>query len=104
MQRVAFKMKLFKGCEAEYQQRHAQLWPELKGLLKQAEVKDYSIFLDEETSTLFGYLTTENLTGLDNLKDDPIMQKWWTFMKDIMETNDDHSPITIDLKEVFYLP
>ena len=104
MQRVAFKMKLFKGCEAEYQQRHAQLWPELKELLKQAEVKDYSIFLDEETSTLFGYLTTENLTQLDNLKNDPIMQKWWIFMKDIMETNDEHLPVTINLKEVFYLP
>lgn len=104
MQRVAFKMKLFKGCEAEYQRRHAQLWPELKQLLKQAKVKHYSIFLDEQTNTLFGYLTTENLTDLDNLKDDPIMQKWWTFMNDIMETNDDHSPITIHLKEVFYLP
>ena len=104
MQRVAFKMKLFKGCEAEYQRRHAQLWPELIELLKQAEVKDYSIFLDEETSTLFGYLTTENLTQLDNLKNDPIMQKWWIFMKDIMETNEEHSPVTINLKEVFYLP
>jgi len=32
------------------------------------------------------------------------MQKWWTYMKDIMETNDDHSPVSTSLKEVFYLP
>jgi L-rhamnose mutarotase len=24
-------------------------------------------------------------------------------MKDIMETNDDHSPVTLSLKEVFYM-
>jgi L-rhamnose mutarotase len=31
------------------------------------------------------------------------MRKWWAFMKDIMETNEDDSPVAIPLKEVFYL-
>ena len=104
MHRIAFKMKLFKGCEEEYKRRHNQLWPDLKLLLQQASVKDYSIFLDEESSTLFGYLITTNIYKFNQLKQDPIMQKWWTFMKDIMETNDDNSPVTINFKEVFYLP
>ncbi|HNP21800.1 MAG TPA: L-rhamnose mutarotase [Panacibacter sp.] len=104
MQRVAFRMKLFKGCEAEYKKRHNEIWPELKDLLKQAGIKDYSIFLDEETNTLFGYLTITNKTKLDELPDEPIMKKWWAYMKDIMETNDDHSPVNIPLKELFYLP
>ena len=104
MQRVAFKMKLFKGAEAEYKRRHDELWPELKTLLKQAGIKDYSIFLDEETNILFGYLTINDATQLDELPDHPVMQKWWKHMKDIMETNDDNSPVNIPLKEVFYLP
>ena len=104
MQRVAFKMKLFKGCEEEYKRRHDALWPELETLLKQAGVKDYSIFLDEETNVLFGYLTIDDASKLDSLPRHPVMQKWWTFMKDIMETNDDHSPVNTPLKEVFYLP
>ena len=54
--RVAFKMKLFPGYEAEYKRRHAALWPELAALLKTAGVRDYSIFLDEETLLLFAYL------------------------------------------------
>ena len=74
MQRVAFRMKLFKGCEAEYKKRHNEIWPELKDLLKQAGIKDYSIFLDEETNTLFGYLTITNKTKLDELPDEPIMK------------------------------
>ncbi len=104
MQRVAFKMKLFKGSEAEYKRRHDELWPELKTLLKQAGIKDYSIFLDEETNILFGYLTISDTTQLDELPDHPVMQKWWKYMKDIMETNEDNSPVNIPLKEVFYLP
>ena len=97
-------MKLFKGAEAEYKRRHDELWPELKTLLKQAGIKDYSIFLDEETSILFGYLTINDATQLDELPDHPVMKKWWKHMKDIMETNDDNSPVNIPLKEVFYLP
>lgn len=104
MQRVAFKMKLFKGKEDEYKKRHDEIWGELKALLKQAGVKDYSIFLDEETNILFGYLTVTDKTRLDDLPNEPIMQKWWAYMKDIMETNDDNSPVSIPLKEVFYLP
>lgn len=104
MQRVAFKMKLFKGKEDEYKKRHDEIWSELKDLLKQAGIKDYSIFLDEETNILFGYLTTNDAKKLDELPNEPVMQKWWTYMKDIMETNGDSSPINIPLKEVFYLP
>lgn len=103
MERVAFKMKLFKGCEEEYKRRHDALWPELQSLLKEAGIKDYSIFLDEDTNALFGYLTIEDKTRLDELTAQPVMKKWWAYMKDIMESNDDNSPVSIPLKEVFYL-
>ena len=104
MQRVAFKMKLFKGCEDEYKKRHNALWPELQSLLKHAGIKDYSIFLDEETNSLFGYLTIDDTKKLDDLPNEPVMKKWWAYMKDIMETNEDNSPLNTPLKEVFYLP
>ena len=104
MQRVAFKMKLFKGCEAEYKKRHDEIWSELKELLKQRGVKDYSIFLDEETNDLFAYLTVEDAKRLDELPEEPLMKKWWNYMKDVMETNEDNSPKVVSLKEVFYLP
>lgn len=104
MHRVAFKMKLFKGKEAEYKKRHDDLWPELKSMLKSAGVAGYSIFLDEETNSLFGYLTVNDRIELDKLPDQPVMKKWWAYMKDIMETNADNSPVNIPLKEVFYLP
>ena len=104
MQRIAFKMKLFKGCEAEYNRRHEIIWPDLQQLLKASGVEDYSIFLDDETNFLFGVLKIQYPIKLDELPLQPVMKKWWAYMKDIMETNEDNSPVTIPLKEVFYLP
>jgi L-rhamnose mutarotase len=104
MQRVAFKMKLFDGCEDEYKKRHDAIWPDLKILLKETGVQDYSIFLDAETNTLFGVLKIENALKLEELPNHPVMKKWWAYMKDIMESNPDNSPVSVPLKEIFYLP
>ena len=56
MPRVGFKMKLFHGCEDEYKKRHDDIWPELQGLLKEAGISEYSIFLDNTTNSLFGVM------------------------------------------------
>lgn len=103
-QRVGFRMRLFKGLEGEYKRRHDELWPELATLLRQAGISDYSIFLDEQDNTLFGMFTTEDMATLKQLREAPVMKKWWAYMADIMETNPDHSPVEVPLKEVFYLP
>jgi L-rhamnose mutarotase len=104
MQRIAFKMKLFKGCEAEYKKRHDEIWDDLVLALKENGIQDFSIFLDEETNILFAYLTIDDASKLDALPNNPVQQKWWACMKDIMETNADNSPVRTPLKEVFYLP
>jgi L-rhamnose mutarotase len=104
MARVAFKMQLYKGFEDEYRKRHEALWPELQELLKATGISEYSIFLDTATNSLFGFLKAADPSTLDNLPAQPVMQKWWAYMKDIMESNPDNSPVSIPLKEVFYLP
>jgi L-rhamnose mutarotase len=101
--RLAFKMKLHKGQEAEYKKRHDELWPELQLLLKETGVSDYSIFLDESTGDLLGVLKVKDPILMNELPLHPVMQKWWAFMKDIMESNSDNSPVSIPLKEVFHL-
>jgi L-rhamnose mutarotase len=104
MARVGFTMKLFPESEEEYEKRHDELWPELESLLKDSGIREYSIFLDRRTGTLFACLQTDEPEKLANLPDSPVMKKWWAYMKDLMETNSDGSPVTFALKEVFYLP
>lgn len=103
MNRTAFKMKLKPGCEAEYRKRHDEIWPELADLIRNSGVSDYSIFLDHETGILFAVQKQSGDQGSQDLGSLPIVQKWWAYMSDIMESNPDHSPVTIPLTEVFYL-
>jgi L-rhamnose mutarotase len=103
MKRVAFKMTLNEGQKAEYKKRHDEIWPELKKLLKDAGVSEYSIFLDEETNTLFAFQKVSGDGGSQDLGKTEIVQKWWKFMSDIMKSNPDNSPVTVPLEEVFYM-
>ncbi len=103
MQRLAFKMYLNKGQKEEYKKRHDEIWPGLKKLLKEAGVSEYSIFLDEETNILFAFQKVSGDGGSQDLGQTEIVQKWWAYMKDIMETNSDNSPVSVQLEEVFYM-
>lgn len=100
--KTAFKMKLLPGFANEYKKRHDEIWPELSALLKENGISDYTIFLDEETNILFA-VQQQNGTSSQNLGTTEIVQKWWAYMADIMETNPDHSPISKGLIEVFHL-
>jgi L-rhamnose mutarotase len=103
MHRNAFKMYLNEGQKAAYIQRHNEIWPELKKLLKNSGVSEYSIFLDEETNTLFAFQKVSGEGGSQDLGQTEIVQKWWAFMSDMMKTNPDKSPVSIPLEEVFYM-
>jgi len=102
MRTVAFKMKLNAGQAEEYKKRHDEIWPELKKLLKDNGVSDYSIFLDEETNILFAVQKQDGKSSQD-LGSTDIVKKWWAYMADVMETNPDNSPVSVPLKEVFYM-
>jgi len=103
MKQRAFRMKLKPGFEAEYERRHNEIWPELAALLTQAGISDYSIFLDRETLTLFAVqkLSDDNATA--SLREHPLMRKWSDSMADIMDAHPDHSPVEVNLKQMFHL-
>lgn len=103
MERLAFKMYLNEGMKEEYKKRHDEIWPELAKLLKDNGVSEYSIFLDEETNILFAFQKVSGEGGSQDLGQTEIVQKWWAYMKDIMKSNPDNSPVSVQLEEVFYL-
>ena len=103
MKRSSFKMKLKPGCKAKYQKRHDEIWPELSQVLSEAGISDYSIFLDEETLTLFAVQKLTDDNTADDLQNHPVVRKWWDHMADIMETHPDNSPVCLPLTEVFHM-
>lgn len=96
-------MKLKTGCVAEYERRHQAIWPELLELLRNAGISDYHIFLDPDTLTLFAVQRVDGDAGSQDLGTNPIVQRWWAYMSDIMEVNPDNSPVSTPLNEIFQM-
>ena len=96
-------MFLNEGMEEEYEKRHNMLWPEMKDMIRECGGHNYSIFQDKETDVLYGYIEIEDEEKWARSADTPINRKWWDFMADIMKTNPDNSPVSVDLKSLFHL-
>ena len=103
MKRHAFAMRLKSGNEAEYKRRHDEIWPELVAELRKAGISDYSIYLDRKTNTLFAFQYLADDAADADLPSLPVVKKWWHMMKDLMETNNDESPVSEDLQEMFHM-
>lgn len=103
MHRTAFLMKVKPGFEDEYERRHREIWPDLVRLLEDAGVRDYSIFLDKETGSLFAVQKLTDQNTADSLAETELMRRWWDYMADIMEVNPDNSPVQRPLREVFHI-
>jgi len=103
MTRNAFTMKLKPGFEDEYKKRHDEIWPELKALLSDKGISDYAIYLDKRTLTLFAVQHLADNFDPRSIPKHPIVKKWWAYMADIMETNEDNSPVESQLTEVFFM-
>ncbi len=96
-------MKLKPGSVAEYKKRHDEIWPELSAFLSASGIQDYSIFLDEETLTLFAVQKLSDDFDASLIPQHPIVKKWWAYMAELMETHPDHEPLSSPLVEVFHM-
>lgn len=84
MERYAWKAMIKDGMLAEYTKRHNEIWSELTAVLKQAGIKNYTIWATG--NELFGYYECEN--GCDYAAivqaQSPVVDKWNEYMKDVM--------------------
>lgn len=103
MLRKASIMQVNPDKHAEYKKRHDEIFPELVEVLKSHGVHNYSIFLDAKRNLLFAYVEIESEERWNAVSQTAACQKWWAFMKDIMPSNADNSPISEELSSVFYL-
>lgn len=96
-------MTLRPGRQAEYERRHAAVWPDLLEVLKAHGVRNYSIFLERGADRLFAYAEIESDELWRRIAETEACRRWWSYMKELMLTNPDNSPVAEDLDEVFHL-
>ena len=102
MEEIAFTMQLKPGVVAEYKRRHDEIWPELSAALTEAGIRDYSIYLDPASGTLFAVQKRVDGHRADALPELPVMKRWWAYMADLMDTNPDLSPVAKPLELIFH--
>ena len=103
MIRRAFRMSVNPGQASEYERRHTPIWEELEQTLLDHGVSTYSIFLDPATNDLFAYVEFENEARWAQVAATDVCRRWWAFMRDVMPSNSDNSPVAETLSEVFHL-
>lgn len=104
MERFAWKATVKDGMLAEYKKRHDNIWAELKNVLKDAGICNYTIW--NTGNELFGYFECEKGAAFAEKiqAESPIVDKWNEYMKDVMTMELD--PVTgaqPKMTQVFFL-
>lgn len=83
MHREAFVMKLKDGMAEEYKRRHREVWPEMLGFLREAGIRNYSIW--QSGGMLFGYYECDDIQAVEAAKANSDVQKRWNeYMRDVI--------------------
>ncbi len=84
MERYAWKAILKDGMLEEYQRRHDEIWQELKMVLEEAGITNYTIW--NVGNDLFGYY--ECKMGVEHAAkvqaESEVVDRWNAYMKDVM--------------------
>ena len=103
MIRKAFRMSVNAGQQQEYERRHNAIWQELTNTLVEHGVQKYSIFLDPVSGDLFAYAEIADEARWEAIAQTDVCRRWWRYMRDVMPSNPDDSPVSQALAEVFRL-
>lgn len=104
MQRIACSFKLKHGMQQEYRQRHNEIWPEMKAIMHQAGIRNYSIW--NACDDLFGYFEVDDYVQcLEILSKSEIKKKWDEYMSDLItyELNPETGKVE-DMELMFLFP
>ena len=104
MERMAWKGRIRPGCKDEYIRRHDAIWPEMKAVLKEAGICNYTIFANGDE--LFGYYECEKgVAYAEKVQaESPVVDRWNEYMKDILELEmDPETGAQPKLEQVFRL-
>lgn len=106
MERVGFKLNLKKERLDEYVKHHQHVWPEMLSALSQTGWQNYSLFLDRNDATLFGYFETPDLqAALTGMALTDVNARWQNVMADFFEALEGKRPDEgfLHLENIFYL-
>ena len=93
-------------CKDEYVRYHAQVWPGVLDTIRECNIRNYSIYLREETLfAYFEYVGDDFEADMKKMAADPETQRWWSVMEPMQVPLPDREPGAwwASMREVFHL-
>ncbi|WP_246615342.1 L-rhamnose mutarotase [Clostridium thailandense] len=75
-------IKVKPGMLDEYVKLHSSVWPDVLKMIKECNIKNYSIYYkDGYLFSYFEYVGIDYEGDMKRMADDPTTQKWWDVTK-----------------------
>ncbi len=86
MQRYGMVIKVKPDKFQEYKQLHSQVWPDVLKMIKECNIRNYSIYhKDGYLFSYFEYVGDDFESDMAKMAADPTTQKWWDVCKPCQE-------------------
>ena len=86
MQRYGQVIRIKPGKLEEYKRYHADVWPEILGMIRKCNIRNYSIYYkDGFLFAYFEYVGDDFQADMAKMAADPKTQEWWDIMMPLQE-------------------
>ncbi len=105
MRRFGQALRVKPECIDEYEQLHAQVWPEVLATIHACNMRNYSIFrYDTWLFAYFEYVGDDFAADMRKMAADPKTQKWWSYTDPLQEPLPERASGEwwLTIKEVFH--
>ena len=105
MQRYGSVIKVKPEKLAEYKKLHAEPWPDVLKMIRDCNLRNYSIYLkDGFLFSYFEYHGEDFEADMKKMADDPTTQKWWALTDPCQEPLETRAPGEwwASMEEVFH--
>jgi L-rhamnose mutarotase len=103
VQRICFLMDVIPGQEAEYQRRHDEIWPELVTELRNAGVRNYSLFRRGTNVIAYAECHPDAATAFGKVGATEVNARWAQWFTDVLAQHTDADGGLVEAAEVWHL-
>lgn len=103
MQRICFLMEIIPGREDEYQRRHDEIWPELVTALREAGVRNYSLFRRGTSVIAYAECHPDAVTAFGKVGATEVNARWAAWFQDVLAEHTGADGALIEASEVWHL-
>ena len=106
MKRFGMVLRLKPEATGRYKEYHAAVWPEVLAMIRECNIRNYSIYLkDGYLFSYFEYTGSDMQADWAKMAAHPKTQEWWAIMEPMQEPLATRKPGEwwADMEEVFHM-